>query len=280
MSALNEPSGCLFADAEALRALVTAVLGLGRPVLLQRLERHSPIHAQLRELPSPGIVFNRQTAPSLSIRVRTSWADYFDSLPSSITHNLQRLKVRARSLGEPSVEVLAPEESQVDGLLKEFMRVEASGWKGLRGSAMLQQPSLRDFFSAYARLAARQGILRMALLRFGSRIAAVEMAVEMYRRWWQLKIGYANDLAQHYPGLQLTEATIRHAFDRGLRSYEFMGSAATWEERWKPEQREYCTTVVYPRTLSGARALSVDACLTAGRRLKRSVISRLVSRTA
>ena len=57
----------------------------------------------------------------------------------------------------------------------------------------------------------------------------MELAIEACGRHWQLKIGYVDELAAYYPGLQLTEGSIRAAFAAGLDAYEFLGSAASWE---------------------------------------------------
>lgn len=275
MSALHEPSGFLFTGEDALRAVLHAVVGLNTPIVLQRIDHNSLIPTLLqRALPWPGIVVTKPTAPSLSVRVTTTWSDYQRSLSSRITCNLRRIKGRSKALGAITTSILSPTESQVDALLEQVMEVEGSGWKGKMGSAMASNAPLRDFFIAYSRRAAKEGILRVALLHFGERIAAVELAVEAYQRWWQLKIGYAGDLARFYPGLQLTEATIRYAFDRPLQSYEFLGSAASWEESWRPEARGHCVAIAYPRSLSGIRALTSDAWRSAGR----PVVNRLVGR--
>lgn len=260
MAALHEPSGFLFADAVALEELVGVVAELGLPLVLQRLDSDSPLPQVLRRvLPWPGVVLTKPTAPSLSVPVLTTWAEYHVGLSSRITGNLRRLKARADQLGGTTVEVLSPKESDVDSMLELVMAVEGSGWKGAAGSAIQRKAGLRAFFFTYSRLAARLGVLRIALLRFGNQLAAVELAVEAYRRWWQLKIGYLDELSRFYPGLQLTEATIRYAFDHSLRSYEFLGSAAGWEERWRPKPHPCCMAIAYPRSLNGVRALSADA---------------------
>ncbi len=266
MSVLHEPGGLLFADQEALRVLLDAVVALDVPVVLQRLERGSAVVASLQHaLPWPGFTVTRAGATALSVPVTTTWSEYQRGLSSRITGNLRRIKARPNPMGPATIAILAPGEAEVDAILEQVMAVEGSGWKGTIGSAMAVKAPLRAFFTAYSRRAAGQGLLRVALLRFGDRIAAVELAVEAYQRWWQLKIGYAGDLARYYPGLQLTEATIRYAFDQRLASYEFLGSAAAWEENWRPEARHYVTAMAYPRTVAGVRALSVDAWRLAGR---------------
>jgi CelD/BcsL family acetyltransferase involved in cellulose biosynthesis len=157
-----------------------------------------------------------------------------------------------------SVDVLSPSEAEAEGCLESFMDIEDSGWKADAGTSLRRRPSLKAFFSAYTRRAARAGLLRVVFLRVGSRVVAAELAIEAYRRWWQLKIGYLHEMASHYPGLQLTEATIRHAFERGLESYEFLGVAADWEQRWGARGRSHQTVLVYPGAWSGARAAAVD----------------------
>ena len=276
MAALNEPNGFLAADDEALAMLVGAVVRLRIPMLLQRVAEMSHVIAMLeRSLPWSSVLVSRPTAACLFVPVTASWSDYHKTLSSRITGNLRRVKARSNKLGGTSISVLTPAESEVKALLDEIVRVEGSGWKRRRGSALASKPPLRTFFEQYSVEAARQGILRVALLKFGNNVAAVELAVVAYRRWWQLKIGYAEEFAKYYPGLQLTEGTLRHAFENGLDSFEFLGSPASWEANWRPETRRQCTAVVYPASVSGLHALSVDAFS-----IVRARVKRLATRSA
>ena len=144
-----------------------------------------------------------------------------------------------------------PVPGEVDALLELVMQIEGSGWKGRQRSALSARTDLREFFRRYCHRAAAKRQLRVSTLSFGSQLAAVELSVEAYARLWQLKIGYHDGLAAYYPGLHLTEFSIRSAFERGLEAYEFLGSAASWEERWRPETRTFHTIAVYPTTAPG-----------------------------
>lgn len=88
-----------------------------------------------------------------------------------------------------------------------------------------------------------------------------------HRRWWQLKIGYDDELRELYPGLQLSLETIKRAFDDQLEAYEFLGSAASWERRWNTEERGHELVMFYPRTAAGLWGLAVDVCGVAARRV-------------
>lgn len=269
MPALYEPSGLLYEDAPALRALADALVRLGPPIVLQRLEAGGPVPAALRDAAGRwGLVIARPTGPTVAVRVRGPWPAYESTLSSHLRGNLRRQRARAAKVGTVSTEVAAPSEADVDAWLDTVIAVEGSGWKGESGSALRCRPDLRSFFTRFARREARAGRLRIACLRIGDRVAAVELAVEDFQRWWQLKIGYDHELRPFYPGLQLTGEMVRRAHDRGLDAYEFLGSAADWEDRWQPERRDFEVCAVYPAGLRGAAALADDAARVAMRRLR------------
>lgn len=268
-SALHEPSGLLYEDDEALRALARGIVAIGRPIVLQRLDAGGPVPGALRlALGRVGMSMVRATEPAVGVPIRETWAEYERGLSSQITSNLRRQRSRAAKVGTVSTEVLSPGVADVDELLAIVVAVEGSGWKGRNGSALRCRADLLDFFARYTRRAAEAGRLRIALLRIGGQVAAVELAVEDFQRWWQLKIGYADELRQYYPGLQLTVDVVRMAFERGLESYEFLGSEAAWEARWNPEPRPFELCVAYPGTVRGGAALTEDACWLALRKLR------------
>lgn len=250
-SRLYEPSGWLFADSDALGELANDTVKLGDPMMLQRVPAESPMIGALGSLPR-AVSLTRGSSTALAVVIRSTWDAYYAALSSHITGNLRRLRRKAeRAYGTVQVRHSTPSLPQVDGLLEQVVAIEGSGWKARAGSALSHRADLRDFFRRYAHRAAASGQLRVTTLSFGSETAAVELSVEAYRRLWQLKIGYSEALAAYYPGLQLTEASIRDAFERGLQSYEFLGSAATWEERWSPEARRFRMLAVYPLNPKG-----------------------------
>jgi CelD/BcsL family acetyltransferase involved in cellulose biosynthesis len=271
MSALYEPSGLLYEDEDALSGLASRVAALGYPIVLQRLDAGAPVSAAFRRaLGRRGVTLVRPTSPSAAVVVRAPWPEFEATLSSQIRSALRRHRTRAgKSVGDVSTEVLAPAVADVDALLDVVVAVEGSGWKGRNGSALRCRPDLQAFFRAYARRAAAAGRLRVALLRFGGRVAAVELAVEDFNRWWQLKIGFDEALRPFYPGLQLTLETVRRAFHCQLDSFEFLGSVAPWEERWHPEARGYEACIAYPASLRGGAALADDVARVALRRFRR-----------
>ena len=63
--------------------------------------------------------------------------------------------------------------------------------------------------------------------------------------------------------------SLRYAAKRGLRSYEFLGSAEPWTEMWTNRVRPCVSVWAYPNNFRGAAALALDAVRFAAERLSR-----------
>jgi CelD/BcsL family acetyltransferase involved in cellulose biosynthesis len=188
--------------------------------------------------------------------------------------DLRRAQRRAARLGEVSYEMLAPSPAELQPLLEEAIAVEAAGWKGRARTALAHDEMRRAFFRHYAAAACSKGILRLCFLRIGGQAAAVQLAVETGNRFWLLKLGYDEQFARCSPGSLLLMETIRHAAIRGLRSYEFLGSAEPWIRPWTDTVRPCVRLDVYPFERSGVGMLATDVAAAAGRRLRDVVLSR------
>ena len=269
-SRLYEPGGWLFSSDRVLARLAAEVIELGPPLLLHRVPAESAICTVLPQVTRHrALTMVRAGASSLGVATRGSWAEYYASLSSRITVNLPRLQRKAeRTLGTMKVARLSPNAQETRALLDTVVAVEDSGWKGRGGSSLKRQPELREFFHRYCQRAAERDRLRVTTLSFGDRVAAVELAIEACGRHWQLKIGYLDELAAYYPGLHLIEGSIRAAFAAGLDAYEFLGSAASWEQPWRPEVREYRMIASYPLSVVGMKAACGDVASAVWRRAR------------
>lgn len=260
-STLYEPGGWLYATDDALTALARAVLGMGHVTVIQRVARESVL---CRRLPAivrgSGVAFTRPVAASFSVQTTASWDEYLETLSARTRRRMATLQSRAGLEGFPvSVSRRHPGPEEATEAVGGVAVIEGTGWKGRRGSALAARADLRKFFECYARLAAAKGRLCVSTLSCGTVHAAAELAVEAYGRLWGLKIAFDERFARHAPALQLVHASIRYASETGLTSYEFLGSAEPWQERWKPTRREYQVALVYPFTFRALFEVLSDA---------------------
>jgi CelD/BcsL family acetyltransferase involved in cellulose biosynthesis len=273
--ALHEPTGLLFQDEAALTTLCAGLVSLRRPLVLQRVPAAGPeIRALKQAARGRGRLFDLPAASAPTVRIGTDFDTWSNGLSSRRRQDYRRARRKLEQQGAVSVDLLAPTPATVDSELALAMRIEASGWKQQRGSALQRNASLGAFFRSMARRFARRGELRICHLRVAGEAIATQICLEYGRRWWVLKIGYDEKWSAVSPGIQLMWDVMRHAFERRLESVELLGSAEEWLRIWTDEVREYRTLVFYPEGVRGLAALAVDGAHTLLRRLRRANGSR------
>ena len=96
-------------------------------------------------------------------------------------------------------------------------------------------------------------------MRIGGHAAATQIAVECREGFWLLKVGYDETFARCSPGHLLMVETLRYAASRGLRTYEFLGSAEPWTQIWTDRVRPCVSVWAYPANLWGMETFACDA---------------------
>lgn len=271
-TALHEPTGLLASSASAQTRLLDAVFTLRGPVALQRWQAMSADLAEVQRVARRrGVVLVKETAPTYAVSFGGEGAEQLERLPGKLRYDLKRARTRASEHGAVNVKVLSPSPSEVTHILDAFVRIEASGWKGREGSALDARPHLQEFFRSYCHLSAEAGTLRIFFLLIGESLVAAQIAVEVYERLWVLKIAYDESMSRCSPGFLLNAEAIRYAAAKHLRSYEFLGGAEAWEERWRPERRRSTLVVFYPWTVRGCVGASIHIAAAAWRRIQRGM---------
>ena len=164
-------------DSAVARALVEA--SADRPVDI--LDGH--VRAVLKRAPGQPVDVRRMLSP----RRRKEYA---------------RLMRRLHEVGEVLV-TAAIEPEEVRARFEDFMALEAAGWKGRRGSALLSRQATADFAREVVAARADAGSARVDSIDLGGRpiAAVVSFAVGATASTW--KIAYDETWARFSPGAQL-----------------------------------------------------------------------------
>jgi CelD/BcsL family acetyltransferase involved in cellulose biosynthesis len=271
-STLFEPCGFGYTDEEALAALCRAVVGLGRPLVLQRIVSDGALLQTFKRLArGRGQLLEFKASGSPFVPIASSWDEYSQGLSSRRRQDYRRARRNLERLGKVEVEIRSPGPEEVEAAMAEAMRVEAASWKGRGGSAMLTNPRLSGFFLQLAQRLARQGRLRVCFLRLDGAPIAMQIGVVHAGRWWVLKIGYDERWAEHSPGIQLMWDALHAAFEERLSSFEMLGSAEPWLTIWTQQERAYRTLAFYPYNGRGMVALGADIMRAFAQRLRARV---------
>lgn len=262
---LFEPTDLLYRDPASLRVLLSGLLAQRLPVVLERVPSSGATVDQLVDLADGRawvIRRPRVACPTVSL----GGVDPEHFLNAGHRSDLRRFHRRAEKLGEVVTDISAPTRSELPSLLRTAFEIEASGWKGAQGDALLQQPRMRAFFEDYAGRAADAGILRLAFLRIGDHPVAMQLAIECSGALWLLKIGYDEAFASSSPGSLLMHEVALYAIRRGLDAVEFLGNAAPWTRMW--------TTLEYPTE----RVVALPVGLASATLVLRTILDKLPRR--
>ncbi len=93
--------------------------------------------------------------------------------------------------------------------LEQFLALEASGWKGAQGTALVQQQAAVNFFRSAACSAFAQQRLQMLGLYMGDRPIAMKVNFLAGDGAFAFKIAYDEEFARYSPGIHLEFENIR-----------------------------------------------------------------------
>jgi len=249
---LCEPGGFIYRNENALMELLDAMALQRYPTLLRRMNAFSNekdlIASRWRGLSWVPMI---STTSSPWLPIASSWEEFEKSISADRRYTLRRARKRADEMGKVQLEILAPGEQEVDGLLDELFVVEGSGWKRRAGTSLQMNERLRKFFHLYSAHMAREKKLRFGLFRIGNATVAAQLAVESANRYWVLKVGFDEAYSRCSPGILLMHESLRYAFERQLLAFEFLGSDEPWLRLWTERVHTYITYRLYPVNVQG-----------------------------
>ncbi len=94
--------------------------------------------------------------------------------------------------------------------IETFLALEASGWKGERGTALLQVEGDVAFIRRAAKALAETGQCEIVTLRAGNTPVAAGLVLRHQARAFFFKLGVDEHFAKYSPGVQLTLDLTRH----------------------------------------------------------------------
>jgi CelD/BcsL family acetyltransferase involved in cellulose biosynthesis len=145
--------------------------------------------------------------------------------------------------------VTAPDD--LEGWLADGFRVEASGWKGEAGTAILSAPETEAFYRDLARRFHARDDLRLSRIVLDGQTVAFSFCILWRSRLYSLKTGFDESWRKIVPGLVLQLSIVERCFELGLDAYELLGETSDWKEKIATESRSYATVRAYRRRPAG-----------------------------
>ena len=182
-------------------------------------------------------LFVRPVQRAPYVPIKGTWTEYKQRLSAKRLSEIRRRRRLLEGAGRLSLQIVDGSERLTE-FLEEGFGVEAAGWKGEAGSAIISRPQTRQFYSEVARSAAARGALRLAFLRLDGRPLAFDYSLEEGNVHYLVKTGYDPAYRSLGPGLILRYEMLARAFATGMASYEFLGTDQPWKLEWADKFRE------------------------------------------
>ncbi len=179
----------------------------------------------------------------------TQWDD---GLTRRFKRNLRRAERRLGELGEVRFEVVTT-GTRLKQALDVFYRLEASGWKGRNGTAVVQCSQVKRFYDG---LVDRAEVWIPILTVCGAPVAAYVLRVSGHNLF-ALKTGYDQTYSKYAPGLLLTSRVIRYGLEHGMEMLDLMADRSRWKADWAPEVRPHYEVLLFAPTRTGRYAFWV-----------------------
>lgn len=129
--------------------------------------------------------------------------DALASLGSKKLKELRRQRNRLGDSGEVAFRIAEP-GAEADAALKEFLKLEAAGWKGAAGTALASKEGDAAFMAEALPTMVRDGAAQIVTLSAGNQVVAAGVLLRQGRRAYFFKIAYDENFAKTSPGVQLT----------------------------------------------------------------------------
>jgi CelD/BcsL family acetyltransferase involved in cellulose biosynthesis len=178
-------------------------------------------------------------------------APWDEGLKRKFKSNLRNRERRLQQLGEVTFAV-AQEGPEQRRALDIFYALEASGWKGERGTAIGQRASARAFYDRLTALTPQE--TWVATLSVGGRTVAAQLIRTHGRTLFMLKTAYDPGFSPYAPGQLLTARILRYGSDHGFAALDFLAENMTWKSDWAPCLRRHYRVLLFSPSAAGRYA--------------------------
>jgi CelD/BcsL family acetyltransferase involved in cellulose biosynthesis len=231
----------LAADAEALDAVLAAALADGRRGLeLFALPTAGPaLDAVRRQAAELGM---RRLAEPIHVSPKIDTSGDFDAWRAASKPRwgapIERFRRKMARDHDASFTIVEPPDD-LDRQLDRGFAVEASGWKGRNGTAIVSSPDTARFYRDVAHRFAARGELRLSSIELDGELAAFDLTLLHANRLYLLKTGFDERFRKLAPGLVMRLSIVERCFELGLAEHDLLGDDSEWKRKFATGERAH-----------------------------------------
>lgn len=135
--------------------------------------------------------------------------------------------------------------------LQFFYRLERSGWKGRKGTAIACSQETQQFYDSIVRGAEEFGYLSMYFLDMGEATVAAHLAFTYGGRYFPVKVAYDENFSEFGPGHLIIGRVLEDCVLRGLTEFDCLGDWTDAKAKWTETVRPHSFCAIYRKSAQG-----------------------------
>ncbi len=180
------------------------------------------------------------------IVIEGDWETYFNNRRGHFRRNLRRrLRNAEKEFGPVRYEVFNGPAEELTDVLLQGLQIEASGWKGKAGSAILKSEKVKNFYFDIAQNFYQRGLLHLGRLYFGERLVAFNLSIIYNNAFYLLKIAYDEEVHRYSPGQIMTYLLLQKVFEQKIEVFDFLGPSMPWKLEWTDHFTQHYSLYIY-----------------------------------
>lgn len=170
------------------------------------------------------------------VRVEGSWESYWATKKSKTRNTLKRKrKGLAKAGGQVRFEFLEAKD-EIQAALEEASRVHAARWARQYTRTIFSDSRGQAYFNRVLDELEEDGIVRLACLRTGGRLAAFTLSFVTDQAHYYYIPGFDPEYSRYSPGHLLIQDILQAAHATGLEVFDFMRGDEDYKFRWANDQ--------------------------------------------
>ena len=188
-------------------------------------------------------------SPYIALTGHEPHADFSQFVRSRrFRHRLRHSWRKLQEMGEVSLRRVDTADPET---VEQFYRLERSGWKGHKGTAIACHPETREFYDRIVKDAARLGYLSFYFLEQGNRQLAAHLALTYAGKYYPLKVAYDESYSKYGPGHLIIAAVLEDCVARGLAEFDCLGHQTEAKSKWACEVRPHNFCYIFRNGIAG-----------------------------
>jgi len=234
-------------DVDAVAAVLSAAASEfpdAAYIEIRRFSASSALLAGLRNAAIPGLHVWHEDSYGAYLPVPADFSGYRNSLSRNFRNNLNKAINKVAKLRDVAYRFEHP-RTTTERDFAEFLKVEASGWKGQEGSAIARSPQWVEFYKTLVQRLGEAGWLEWQFMTGDGCTLAANLAVRMPRSVILWKLGYNDAYSRCSPGSVLFEELVKR--EASARTIEEINLTTNhpWYGNWEMRHRTYYTARFY-----------------------------------